>query len=105
MMNKKARAKRVVRMKTMMVGTTRMDIIWTKYNDVEDFPFELDNTNLKMVTGLKKLIGEEDLEESDNDEEGNGVDDGELGAGKIGDDEEEYDMGAEKEVVIKRRSK
>ncbi len=76
-----------------------------KCNDVEDFPFELDDTNLKKVMGLNKLIGEEDSKESDNEEKGNGDDDGEVGAGKIGGDEGEYDMGAEKEVVIERRSK
>ncbi len=31
-----------------------------KYDDVEDFPFELDNENLKRVTGLKKLVWEKD---------------------------------------------
>ena len=44
------------------------------------------------------------MEESDNDEKGNGDDDGKVGAVKIGDDEGQYNMGAEKEVVIKRRS-
>ncbi len=38
--------------------------------DVEDFPFELDNENLKRVTGLKKLVGEKDTvsEEESEDE-------------------------------------
>ena len=76
-----------------------------KYDDVEDLPVELDNTNLKKVTGLKKKIGEEDLEESDIDKKGNGDDDGEVGAGKIGGDKGEYDVVEEEEVVIERRSK
>ena len=71
-----------------------------KYDDVEDVPFELDNTHLKKVTGLKKLIGEEDLEESDNDKKGNGDDDGEVSAGKIRGDKGEYDVVGDEEVVL-----
>jgi hypothetical protein len=71
-MNKKARAKREG-------GEDEDDDGWNDedgyhldtYDDVEDLPLELDNTNLKKVMGLKKLIGEEDLEESDNDKKGN----------------------------------
>ncbi len=105
-MNKKARAKREV-------GEYKDDNGWDdedgyhsdKYDDVEDLPFELDNTNLKKVTGLKKLIGEEDLEESDNDKKGNEGDDGEVSAGKIRGDKGEYDVVGDEEVVFERRSK
>ena len=54
-----------------------------KYSDVEEFPFELDNENLKKVTGLKTLPSkkrknsddeseDEDVEDDDHDKgEGN----------------------------------
>ena len=54
-----------------------------KYSDVEEFPFELDDENLKKVTGLKKLPSkkrknsedeseDEDVEDDDHDKgEGN----------------------------------
>ena len=51
------------------------------------------------------MIGEEDLEESDNDKKGNGDDDGEVSAGKIRGDKGEYDVVGDEDVVIERRSK
>ena len=63
-----------------------------KYNDVEELPFKLDRGNLRKVTGLKNLPGNDDSfssDESEDDEKGKGEDDGEDGAGEIGDYEEE----------------
>ena len=65
-----------------------------KYSNVEDIQYELDNPNLKKVTGLKKLVGEE----SDDEEEEDGECNKEVGAGKIGGDKGEDDVGAEKEA-------
>ena len=59
-----------------------------KYSDVEEFPFELDDENLKKVTGLKKLPSkkgtnsdeesEEDVVEDDDIEEGKGNKGGDI---------------------------
>ena len=99
--NKKARAKREG-------GTEEEDddgwddedgYCLDKYSNVEDIQYELDNPNLKKVTGLKKLVGEE----SDDEEEEDGECNEEVGAGKIGGDKGEDDVGAEKEAVAKHR--
>ena len=58
-----------------------------KYDDVEELPFKLDKGNLRKVTGLQNLPGNDDLfssNESEDDEKGKGEDDDEDGAGEIG---------------------
>ena len=65
-----------------------------KYSNVEDIQYELDNPNLKKVTGLKKLVGEE----SDDEEEEDGECNEEVGAGKIGGDKGKDDVDAMKEA-------
>ena len=79
---------------------------------MEDIQYELDNPNLKKVTGLKKLVGKE----SDDEEEEDGECNEEVGAGKIrGDKGEEcrldflclatasFSAPTEKEAVAKQR--
>ena len=68
-----------------------------KYDDKMEF--ELDNENLKKVTGLKKLVGEEDAvsEESDNDSVNKDVD--AVAAGNKGGDM----VSEEKNEVAKTR--
>jgi len=58
-----------------------------KYDDVEDFPFELDNENLKRVTGLKKLVWEKDANsEEESEDEVAEYDDDAVGTGNKGGD-------------------
>jgi len=68
---------------------------------VEDFPFELDNENLKRVTGLKKLVGEKDTnsEKESEDEVVEQYDDDAVGTGNKGGDI----VSKEKEEVDERR--
>ena len=76
-----------------------------KYNNVEELPFILDRGNLRKVTGLKNLPGNNDSfssDESEDDEKGKGEDDSKDGAGEIGDHEEEKDK---KVVTVERRTK
>ncbi len=71
-----------------------------KYDDVEDFPFELDNENLKRVTGLKKLKGEKDTNsEEESEDEVVEYDDDAVGTGNKGGDI----VSEEKEEVDERR--
>ena len=71
-----------------------------KYDDVEDFPFELDNENLKRVTGLKKLVGEKDtVSEEESEDEVVEYDDDAVGTGNKGGDI----VSEEKEEVDERR--
>ena len=54
---------------------------------MEELPFKLDKGNLRKVTGLQNLPGNDDLfssNESEDDEKGKGEDDDEDGAGEIG---------------------
>ena len=54
---------------------------------MEDFPFELDNENLKRVTGLKKLVGEKDtISEEESEDEDVEYDDDTVGTGNKGGD-------------------
>jgi hypothetical protein len=55
-----------------------------KYDDVVDF--ELDNANLKKVTGLKKLVGEEDAISEESDDDGVHKDVDAVAAGNKGGD-------------------
>jgi hypothetical protein len=77
-----------------------------KYNDVEELPFKLDRGNLRKVTGLKNLSGNDDSFSSDESEEyekGKGEDNIKDSTGKIGDHEKEE---KDKRVVtVERRSK
>ena len=61
--------------------------------------------NLRKVTGLKNLPGNDDSfssDESEDDKKGKGEDDDKDGAGEIGDHEEEE---KDKKVVTERRFK
>jgi len=67
---------------------------------VEDFPFELDNENLKRVTGLKKLVGEKDMNsEEESEDEVVKYDDDAIGTGNKGGNI----VSEEKEEVDERR--
>ncbi len=82
------------------VWAKTMDIIRTstKYDDVEELPFRLDNDNLRNVTGLDSEM-EEELEKGDEDDK---EDDG---GGEKGDDEDN-EVGAKNEKQpAERRSK
>ena len=58
-----------------------------KYDDVEDFPFELDNENLKRVTGLKTLVGEKGtISEEESEDKVIKNDDDAVGTGNKGGD-------------------
>ena len=68
---------------------------------MEDFPFELDNENLKRVTGLKKLVGEKDtVSEEESEDEVVEYDDDAVGTGNKGGDI----VSKEKEEVDERRN-
>ena len=77
-----------------------------KYDDVEELPFKLDRGNLRKVTGLENLSGNDDSfssDESEEDENGKGEDEMKDSPGKIGDHEKEE---KDKRVVtVERRSK
>jgi len=67
---------------------------------VEEFPFELDNENLKRVTGLKKLVWEKDTNsEKESEDEIVEYDDDAIGTGNKGGDI----VSEEKEEVDERR--
>ncbi len=77
-----------------------------KYNDLKELPFKLDRGNLRKVTGLKNLSGNDDSFSSDESEEyekGKGEDDIKDSSGKIGDHEKEEKD--ERVVTVERRSK
>jgi hypothetical protein len=73
---------------------------------VEELPFKLDRGNLRKVTGLKNLTGNDDLFSSDESEDykkGKGEDDVKDRTGKIRDHKkEEKDK---KVVTAERRTK
>ena len=67
---------------------------------MENFPFELDNENLKRVTGLKKLVGEKDtISEEESEDKVVEYDDDAVGTGNKGGDI----VSKEKEEVDERR--
>ena len=73
---------------------------WPLDDDVEDFPFELDNENLKRVTGLKKLVWEKNMNsEEESEDEVVEYDDDTVGTGNKGGDI----VNEEKEEVDERR--
>ena len=77
-----------------------------KYNDVEDLPFKLDRGNLRKITGLENLSGNDDSfssDESEEDEKGKGEDEIKDSPGKIGDHEKEEKD--ERVVTVERRNK
>jgi len=74
-------------MTTTRVGMTTVDLIQTSMMMWKIFRFELDNENLKRVTGLKKLVWEKGTNsEEESEDEVVEYDDDAVGTGNKGGD-------------------